>query len=78
MILTAQDIEDKLKEQLEGVVSVTATDLKGGNHWGVAIQASDFNGLNRVKQQQLVYKVLADELADETIHALTIQAKGTE
>jgi len=78
MVLRAEDIEDTLRSHLNDVRSVAATDLKGGNHWQVDIVASDFNGLSRIKQQQLVYAALADYLADETIHALVIKAKGTE
>ncbi len=77
MVLTAEDIENTLRERLKDLRSVTAIDLKGGNHWQVEIEASDFNGLNRVKQQQLVYAALAEYLADETIHALVIKAKTT-
>ncbi len=78
MVFGAEDIEAALRSHLTGVVSVTATDLKGGNHWQVDIVASDFNGLSRIKQQQLVYAALAEYLADETIHALVIKAKGTD
>ncbi len=78
MILRAEDIEATLSSRLTGVISVTATDLKGGNHWQVDVAASDFNGLSRIKQQQLVYAALAEYLADETIHALVIKAKGTD
>lgn len=75
MLLKDNDIAEMLKEKLD-VKEVEVIDLKGGNHWQVNIIASDFDGLNRVKREQLVQKVLADPLADETIHALVIKAKG--
>ena len=75
MLLRDNDIADMLKEKLD-VKSVEVIDLKGGNHWQVNITASDFDGLNRVKREQLVQKVLAGPLADETIHALVIKASG--
>lgn len=75
-MLRDNDIAEMLKEKLD-VKEVEVIDLKGGNHWQVNIIASDFDGLNRVKREQLVQKVLADPLADETIHALVIKAKGT-
>ncbi|MCE2929620.1 MAG: BolA/IbaG family iron-sulfur metabolism protein [Candidatus Caenarcaniphilales bacterium] len=78
MALRAHDIEDLLKRQLTDVKEVEAIDLKGGNHWQVNITAGDFDGLNRVKREQLVQKVLKDLLADETIHALVVKAKNTE
>jgi stress-induced morphogen len=77
MLLRDNDIAEMLKEKLD-VKEVEVIDLKGGNHWQVNITASDFDGLNRVKREQLVQRVLADPLADETIHALIIKAKGTQ
>jgi acid stress-induced BolA-like protein IbaG/YrbA len=77
MFLKDNDIADMLKEKLD-VKEIEVIDLKGGNHWQVNITASNFDGLNRVKREQLVQKVLADQLADESIHALVIKAKGTQ
>ncbi len=73
MVLRAEDIEERLQERLKAVHLVRAIDLKGGNHWQVEISAADFEGLSRVKQQQLVYTALSDYLADESIHALVIK-----
>ena len=77
MQLKDNDIAQMLKEKLD-VKEIKVIDLKGGNHWQVNITASNFDGLNRVKREQLVQKVLADPLADETIHALVIKARGTK
>lgn len=77
MLLTGKDIEDLLKAQLD-TKQVEAIDLKGGNHWQVNVTATEFNGMPRVKREQLVQRVLKDMLADETIHALVVKAKGTE
>ncbi len=77
MLLTANDIEQILKDQLQ-TTHVEAIDLKGGNHWQVNVVAEDFNDLSRVKREQLVQRVLKDQLADETIHALVVKAKGTK
>jgi stress-induced morphogen len=44
----------------------------GGDHLQVTVVSSGFNGLNRVRQHQLVYKALRDELASEAIHALAL------
>jgi acid stress-induced BolA-like protein IbaG/YrbA len=76
MLLRENDIAEMLKEKLD-VQEIEVIDLKGGNHWQVNITASDFNSLNRVKREQLIQRVLAGPLADETIHALVIKAKGT-
>ncbi len=76
--LTVEDIEQMLNEGLEKPVSVSATDLKGGDHWQVDLVAEDFNGLNTMKKHKIVYKILAEPLANNTIHAIVINAKGTE
>ena len=45
----------------------------GGDHLQVKVVSSAFTGLNRVKQHQLVYGALRQELASEAIHALALQ-----
>ncbi len=77
MLLIGKDIENILKENLD-VKSVEAIDLKGGNHWQINICASEFNGLSRIKREQMIQKILKDLLADETIHALVVKASGTD
>jgi len=54
--------------------SVEVEDLTGGgDHLQVKVVSSAFTGLNRVKQHQLVYGALRQELASEAIHALALQ-----
>ena len=54
--------------------SVEVEDLTGGgDHLQVKVVSSDFTGLNRIKQHQLVYGALRQELASEAIHALALQ-----
>jgi stress-induced morphogen len=45
----------------------------GGDHLQVKVVSSAFAGLTRVKQHQLVYGALRQELATEAIHALALQ-----
>ncbi len=77
MLLKANDVEQILKDNIAGVKEVEAVDYKGGNHWQLKIVAEAFNGLSRVKREQMIQRALADLLQSEVIHALTIQAKGT-
>ena len=72
-----EDIESLLKEKLE-IVNLDITDLKGGNHWELIIKSPNFNGLSRIKQHKMVYEILKEPLADESIHALVIKSSGTE
>ena len=76
-MLTAEQIEDRLKENLN-VAEVKASDMTGGgDHWQVRIAASDFNGKSLVEQHQLVYAALGAWMKKE-IHALALTTKGTE
>jgi stress-induced morphogen len=54
--------------------SIEVEDLTGGgDHLQVKVVSSAFTGLNRIKQHQLVYGALRQELASEAIHALALQ-----
>ena len=52
---------------------VFVENLKGNDHLQVTVIASEFDGLTLVKQHQLVYSALKEELASETIHALALK-----
>ena len=45
----------------------------GGDHLQVTVISTAFDGLTRVRQHQLVYGALRQELASEAIHALALQ-----
>ena len=54
--------------------SVEVEDLTGGGaHLQVTVISSAFSGLTRVRQHQLVYGALRQELASEALHALALQ-----
>ena len=64
-------IEQLLTEQLQlSEVRVTAE----GSHYAVLAVGDCFDGLSRVKQQQLVYAPLMSDIANGSIHALQIKA----
>ncbi|MCM8557851.1 BolA family protein [Sphingomicrobium sediminis] len=50
-------------------------DGSGDTHWSLDIESAQFEGLNRVARQRLVYKALGD-LMDNPIHALQIKARA--
>ena len=54
---------------------VIVENLKGNDHLQVTVISSRFNGLSLVKQHQLVYSALKEELASEAIHALALKTK---
>ncbi|MAV11946.1 MAG: BolA family transcriptional regulator [Cyanobium sp. MED843] len=52
---------------------VTVEDLTGGgDHLQVSVVSQAFSGLTRIRQHQLVYGALQQELATEAIHALAL------
>lgn len=55
---------------------ITLTDLAGDdNHWQAEIISSQFAGLARVKQHQLVYSALKGTMGGE-LHALALKTKA--
>ncbi|CAK6698677.1 BolA/IbaG family iron-sulfur metabolism protein [Synechococcus sp. CCY9201] len=68
---------DQVKEAISRVLpdaSVSVEDLTGGgDHLQVSVVSAAFAGLPRVRQHQLVYGALKQELASEAIHALALQ-----
>ena len=52
---------------------VTVEDMSGGgDHLQVKVVSKAFKGLSLIKQHQLVYQALRDDLASEAIHALAL------
>ena len=54
---------------------VFVENLKGNDHLQVTVISSEFDGLSLVKQHQLVYSALKEELASEAIHALALKTE---
>ncbi len=54
---------------------VLVDNLKGNDHLQVTVISSKFSGLSLVKQHQLVYSALKEELASEAIHALALKTE---
>ena len=54
---------------------VKVENLKGNDHLQVTVISSRFKGLSLVKQHQLVYAALKEELASEAIHALALKTE---
>ena len=54
---------------------ITVENLKGNDHLQVTVISSEFHGLSLVKQHQLVYSALKEELASEAIHALALKTE---
>ena len=65
-------VEAAIQRALPDAV-VTVEDLTGGgDHLQVMVASSAFSGLSRIRQHQMVYGALQQELASEAIHALAL------
>lgn len=57
---------------------ITLTDLAGDdNHWQAEIVSSQFAGIPRVKQHQLVYSALKGTMGGE-LHALALKTRASD
>ena len=54
---------------------VLVENIKGNDHLEVTVISSEFNGLPLIKQHQLVYSALKEQLASEAIHALALKTE---
>ena len=71
---TRSEVINLIKQKIaDSVVSVE--NLNGDDHLQVTVISSEFNGLSLVKQHQLVYSALKEELASEAIHALALKTE---
>ena len=72
---------EQVKQLIEsslGDAQVEVRDLGGGDHLEAIVVSAKFEGLNLVKQHQLVYSALKQELASEAIHALALKTYTPE
>ncbi len=70
-MVTSDEVIALIKDALPEA-EVYVEDLGGGDHLEVKVISSLFNDLSLVKQHQLVYSALKDKLANESIHALSL------
>ena len=73
-MITKNEVVSLIKQKISNS-EVLVENLKGDDHLQVTVISSEFNGLSLVKQHQLVYSALKDELASEAIHALALKTE---
>tara|TARA_B100000965_G_scaffold115637_1_gene95416 strand:- start:673 stop:903 length:231 start_codon:yes stop_codon:yes gene_type:complete len=71
---TKSEVINLIKQKIANS-EVFVENLKGDDHLQVTVISSEFNGLSLVKQHQLVYSALKEELASEAIHALALKTE---
>lgn len=80
MAIEAQHIEALIREAFPDA-EIRIDDLAGdGNHYAATVVAAEFQGLNRVKQHQLVYAALKGKMDGPAgeLHALALTTKAPE
>ena len=71
---TRNEVINLIKQKIADS-EVLVESLKGDDHLQVTVISSEFKGLSLVKQHQLVYSALKEELASEAIHALALKTE---
>tara|TARA_B100000902_G_scaffold335024_1_gene334485 strand:- start:408 stop:638 length:231 start_codon:yes stop_codon:yes gene_type:complete len=69
---TKNEVINLIKQKITDS-EVLVENLKGDDHLQVTVISPKFIGLSLVKQHQLVYSALKEELASEAIHALALK-----
>ena len=68
---------EALKARLKSDLSAESVDVSlDGDRAAISVVAPVFEGLSRVKRQQMVYRYLNDAITSGAIHAVTITAKA--
>lgn len=69
--MQAAEIKQRIEAQLpNSKVTVEGAD---GSHFSATIISAEFIGKNKVQRQQLIYKILGDDISSGAIHALSLQ-----
>jgi len=72
---------EQLKSLIEAGIpgaQVTVRDLRGtGDHFRVEVMSSSFEGMSLIKQHQMVYAAVGEELTN-AVHALSIHTATPE
>ena len=76
MPIASDELEAVLRKGFPDA-KIVITDLVGDqDHYQVNIESSQFKGLSKVKQHQLVYKILGDRMKQQ-IHAISLNLTST-
>ncbi|MDI9314308.1 MAG: BolA/IbaG family iron-sulfur metabolism protein [Hydrotalea sp.] len=74
MPVSREDILADLKKSFPNAQVVLTPLVDDDDHWKLEIAATEFAGLSRVQQHQLVYRALNQKLARD-LHALQLITK---
>ncbi|AQQ68523.1 BolA family protein [Microbulbifer agarilyticus] len=70
---------DQIKSLIEGHIPGSNVEVAfEGSHLQLTVVSDAFDGLSRLKKQQLVYAALSDKIADGTLHAVQMKTLTPE
>ena len=70
---------EEIKQILENALDLTEVHVTGdGSHFQVIAVSDIFDGISRVKKQQMIYGPLKEQISDGSLHALTIKTFNDE
>ncbi|GMG86607.1 BolA family protein [Biformimicrobium ophioploci] len=70
---------EEIKAMVESHIAGSNVEVSiDGSHIQLVVVSDQFEGLSRLKKQQLVYGALADKIADGTLHAVNMQTLTPE
>lgn len=69
-MISPQQVETTIKTKLPNAQVKVVGD---GQHFEAIIVSASFEGQTRVKQHQMVYAAIQEEMASELIHALSLK-----
>ena len=73
-MITAEEIEKRIKAQIEGA-EVSVTDMTGGgDKWDVEVISEAFAGVSPVNQHRMVYAAFPDVIGG-ALHALQLKTR---
>jgi stress-induced morphogen len=75
MSMSANEIENMIKEAIPGSI-VVIEDLRGdGDHYSAHVKSELFNGKSKIQQHQMVYKALKGKMGQQ-LHALALKTSA--
>lgn len=66
------EVEIELIDDSDKHLGHAGHDARGESHFSLVVTSPYFESMNRVKQQQFIYDILAEELKDR-VHALSLK-----
>jgi len=77
-MVNLKTVETMIKSQIPDAQVMVKDLTGGGDHLEAVVVSSQFQGINKVKQHQLVYSALQEALSTEAIHALALKTYTPE